>query len=478
MDRIWLTCCKREDMPVVRSELEARDVAPRMLRVGDPKRLAAVARRFSDEDVAVAIGLRGISLDIIERAVGDIARGTGTADILVFADTDDPGDIARCFYAGATEVITTGEAGLPLEPKASRAACAEEEAGAGRDASPPDDGETPPWIGGDGEAHDGAAAGNDSPAAVPAGCDRDVLNDTDGKTDEYVAIASEARPDGPCAPLITMIAGRGGCGRTTLIAAMATCAARAGLRVAVLDLDLMFGTLPLVLGVDAYMGFEGLSAHAVDEGLAERDIEATAMRVGPGLTLWGPCAVPEHAELVAQPIERLVGVLRGMADVVLVDTSTCWGDAVAMAVAACDRCLVVGSSGAAQVHSAKRAIELAVRLGVPKTRMTCVFNRVGARGCGEEQALHFEMGVSLRSRARIAYGGDEVTGMASFGKFDSLMAGAGPFAQSVRTLTGRLLQELGCPVDTWLLNEEQRRAATEERPRIRLPWASRGGEER
>lgn len=197
------------------------------------------------------------------------------------------------------------------------------------------------------------------------------------------------------------------------------------------------------------------------------------MRIGPGLTLWGPCAVPEHAELVSQLVEQLVHVLRGMADVILVDTSTSWGDAAAMAVSACDRCLVVGSAGAAQVSSAKRAIELAARLGVPRTRMTCVFNRVGARGCGEEQALHFEMGVSLRSRARIAYGGDEVTGMASFGRFDSLMAGSGPFAQSVRELTSRLLRELGCPVDAWLLEEEQRRASTEERPRIRLPWSSR-----
>lgn len=219
-------------------------------------------------------------------------------------------------------------------------------------------------------------------------------------------------------------------------------------------------------------------AHMAGDELAEQDIEATAMRIGPGLTLWGPCSLPEHAELVGKPVEQLVEKLRGLADVILVDTSSSWGDAAAMAVAACDRCLVVGSSGSSQIVSAKRIIELAGRLGVPKTRMTCVFNRVGARNCGEEQALHFEMGVSLRSRIRIAYGGDEVASMASFGHLDRLMAGSGPFAQSIRACTGKLMQELGCPIDRWLLDEEQRRAAEEDRPKIRLPWSQKAGETR
>ena len=45
------------------------------------------------------------------------------------------------------------------------------------------------------------------------------------------------------APLVAVISGRGGVGKTTLTAAMAFAAASMGLRAAVLDLDLMFGNM-------------------------------------------------------------------------------------------------------------------------------------------------------------------------------------------------------------------------------------------
>lgn len=273
---------------------------------------------------------------------------------------------------------------------------------------------------------------------------------------------------GPRAPVVTVISGRGGCGKTTLVAAMAACAARGGLRAAVLDLDLMFGNLHTVLGVPTLKGFELVGAHATEEGLAEEDIEGSAMRIGPGLTLWGPCEEAERAELVAASAEQLVEELRGLADVIFIDTSVMWGDAVAMAVEVCDRCVVVGGAGEQAIASTKRVIGLAGRLGVPATRMTCVFNRLGARGSGEEQALQFEMGVSLRSRVRIPDGGDEVAGMASFGHVDSLMAGSSAFAKSVRSFTCEMLRELGCPINGWLLEADA--ARPEGQRRIRLPW--------
>ena len=103
------------------------------------------------------------------------------------------------------------------------------------------------------------------------------------------------------APLVTVVSGRGGVGKTTLVASLAASSARAGLRAAVLDLDLMFGDLPAVLGTETRKGLEGLVAHERDGVIAECDVEATAMRVGPGLTLWGPLAEGEKAELFGAP---------------------------------------------------------------------------------------------------------------------------------------------------------------------------------
>ena len=116
--------------------------------------------------------------------------------------------------------------------------------------------------------------------------------------------------------------------------------------------------------------------------LAESDIVAASMRVAPGVTLWGPVAAPEKAELMARPVELLLDVLRRESGVVFVDTSVFWGDAAAAAVAASDRCLVVGDAAVSSATSASRVIELASRVGVPRTRMSAVFNRFGARGAG------------------------------------------------------------------------------------------------
>lgn len=240
--------------------------------------------------------------------------------------------------------------------------------------------------------------------------------------------------------------------------------------------DTVFGDLPSVLGVDACRGLEGIDTHAMDGELAEEDIESCAMRVGPGLTLWGPLIEPERAELYGAPVERLIIVLRKVADVIFIDTSTHWGDAVAAAVALCDRCLVVGSAGANAGASATRVVGLATRLGVPATRMTSVFNRLGSPGCAEEDALRFEMGASLASRARISFGGEEVAGLIGFGRLDSLVAGEGPFSRDVRDLTARVLTELGCSFDERLMGPAP--DDHEQRPRFRFPWRRKVGEHR
>ena len=67
-----------------------------------------------------------------------------------------------------------------------------------------------------------------------------------------------------------------------------------GLRAAVLDLDLMFGNLYDLLGVDAPRDMAALIEPAAG-ALTEPDIVATSMRVAPGVTLWGPVAAPEQA---------------------------------------------------------------------------------------------------------------------------------------------------------------------------------------
>lgn len=197
------------------------------------------------------------------------------------------------------------------------------------------------------------------------------------------------------------------------------------------------------------------------------------MRIGPGLTLWGPLDIAERAELMAPSLERLLELLRGVADIVFVDTSVFWGDAVAAAVAMSGRCLIVGGSGASS-DSARRAVRLASRIGIPQTRMTSVLMGMRGREEGEEPALRFEMATALRSKARVSDGGEEVRGIRSFARLDALVGEDVPFARDVRELTERLLSELGCAVQVPASPQAVRERG--ERQRIRLPWKQKTGD--
>lgn len=568
MGGIWLVSCPGSELSWVRDEIFARDGEARLLRCSDAGALAGVAGALLEGEgpVSAALSAPGAGADRCEAAIAGLAGGGAVQDILVFMEQVEPGLIARCFLAGATEVITAGDADAFPEP--TDTTCMGREAYDGFGGRAPADDEAPWWgerelqgtekggmglhlpgarmedsggpleeaggeidldepqgaaawsggtlreetcaaAGGTSAAADagcaeGGCTGPDEPEAPPAepagtvfaeepapedsapgGSSRSASPDGDGVkppapapqvADVAAAVggeqasATEADERPSRAPLVAVISGRGGCGKTTLVASMAACAARSGLCAAVLDLDLMYGNLHSVLGVASFKGIEGLTVHADGGSIAEQDIEGTAMRIGPGLTLWGPCEQPERAELMTEPVGQLIESLRSLADVIFVDTSVSWGDTVAMAVGSCDRCLVVGGAGTSMVASTRRAVALAQRMGVPATRMTCVFNRLGAKGSGEDEALQFEIGVSLRSRTRIPDGGEEVEGMLSFGHVDSLVAGPSAFAKSIRSLTSEMLRELGCPVNEWLLEDGRRQGASGQRPRIRLPW--------
>lgn len=275
------------------------------------------------------------------------------------------------------------------------------------------------------------------------------------------------------APVVCAVSGSGGCGKSTIVATMAHAASLLGLRAAVLDLDLMFGNLYDLLGVDAPHDMAMLIEPSAAGALAEPDIVAASMRVAPGVTLWGPVAAPEKAELMARPVELLLDVLCRESDVVFVDTSVFWGDAVAAAVAASDRCLVVGDAAVSSATSASRVIELASRVGVPRTRMSAVFNRFGARGADEDVAMRFEIACALSSKIRIADGGQDLAALMAFGRADEAVGQTSAFATSVREATREMLVELGCAVGPWS-DMVADRATRTERPRIRLPWSREG----
>lgn len=506
MPSIWLVSCPPEKTARVRHEIEGIEQSAQLVRVGARSDVVRAADQLRGGAVAAALYECGTGA-AAEPVVDHLVHACGVPTVLVLVEQLDAGCIARLFLAGATEVIA---AGGPAASKDVDAACT----GEGpqdvlRSEPPADDKRFVPGDGGSEDARpappvsdpDGAplrlqpleTASTVTPPAsvenvpVPSGVAApsqlesapQAIEASGAPRDNEAPVAKapahasahvEEQGDQPSAPLVVAISGRGGCGKTTIVAAMAWCAARMGLRAAVLDLDLMFGDLYRLMGVEQVYDLGKLVRDEDSSEIPFEAIEETAMRIAPGLTVWGPCALPEHAELLGSPVETLVSVLRREADVIFADTSVFWGDAVASTVSHCDRCLIVGSAGASSDASASRAVALAARIGVPKTRMTSLFARLGAQGCNEERAMRFEMSVGLRSHARIADGGTSVSELLAYGKLADVMRGSGAFVRDIQAFTQELVRELGCPLTAW--DERQRIAGARDqgRSRIKLPW--------
>lgn len=515
MRAVWIACCTDEGGALVYDEILKRDPTAQVLRVCDVDTLRSMVAAFT-QVAGVIIRLHGLPFLDVERSVEEISRVAHVGRVVIMVDAAALSGSARLFQAGAAEVVaehavapvsarvhgTNAERVIPAncvhpghdDASGRQRAFVE----AGSETHLVGNAEPPGWARDEGavesveevwSSQSTRAALSDHPAQaaqalpfnpyvpqqkveepVPSSPAPATRSASDSGEAAYVQsswqpqVSRESQPAGG-APIITALSGRGGCGATTIIACMAYLAANQGLRTAVVDLDLMVGNLYDVMGVEHLSDLGQLLAAAQAGRLDEDDLMRTAMRVGPNMTLWGPLALPEQAESMGPAVELLLGTLRGEADVVLVDTATSWSDAVAAAVAMSDRCLMIGSSAPSTVTSLTRIMELAARIGVPRTRMTSVFNRMGAPGCGEDDAMRFEVSVALGSRARVADGGNDVRELMSFGNAASLLDRPGPFSASLKALTRDVLLELGCSVGEMSASEP-----AEPHARLRLPW--------
>lgn len=450
---------------------------------------AHAARLFRSGATEVIAGERTASLDM-DRNDGACERGTGAMGPARPSSCDDatgPGVSGAAGGAARCERLAAG-AGAP-PGRIVGAWCADdldEPDGDAWDAAASDpvrveraSGSRPGSMAGAGGVAVAAGSEGCAAPAEPAGalaqlaataCPVAPGTQPSASPDDTGVLAANA----PRAPLVAAVSGRGGCGVSTIVASMALVAAAAGLRCAVLDLDLMFGNIAVPLGAEQTEDLAALVAPARAGCLTEAEIAAASVRVRPGVTLWGPVRAPEQAELVGGAVERLIGTLRREADVIFADTSTYWSDASAAAIAQCDRCLIVGGREADAAPSAARAIELVGRIGVPRTRMTSVFNRCSHHEDAEDAAARFEFVCSLSSRERIADAGRELGELAVIGQLPAYLERSGPFQEGVRAMTQRVLAELGCPIE--LPEAARPHAGSAGRHRLRLPWFKMAGD--
>ena len=173
--------------------------------------------------------------------------------------------------------------------------------------------------------------------------------------------------------VVVVTSGKGGTGKTTLCAGIASCLAAEGSRVLCIDADVGLRNLDISLGMAdcAVVTFEDVLADraALEDAAESRDI--------PGLfLLTAPLNTPPEA-LDADAFGRLLTYARAQFDWCLIDAPAGIGAGFRLAARFADEAILVATADPASLRDASRTADLLEELGI--TQMKLAVNRVTPR---------------------------------------------------------------------------------------------------
>jgi pilus assembly protein CpaE len=175
--------------------------------------------------------------------------------------------------------------------------------------------------------------------------------------------------------LIVLYGGKGGVGKSVLAVNLACAISReTGAHVALVDLDLQFGDIGVLLNLPQSQSIADL-VQEIDQ--MDADFIRDVMPMGPADIRVLPTAPsPELADLVGpEHVVAILAQLRVMFDFVVVDTSSHLGDVTLAALDAATRIMLVSTLSIPAVKNAKLALRLFETLSIPTSNITLVLNR-------------------------------------------------------------------------------------------------------
>jgi pilus assembly protein CpaE len=183
---------------------------------------------------------------------------------------------------------------------------------------------------------------------------------------------------GTLGQLITVFSAKGGCGKTTVSTNLAATLAKMGRRVCLVDLDLAFGDVAIALQLFPDRGIANLAARS---GRLDRtSIASIVTNHGPNLdTVLAPVEPGASEGVSAELVGELLQVLKGMYDVVVVDTPPAFTDQVLTAFDASDHMALLTTLDIPALKNLKLSLETLDLLGYSRDRFHIVLNRADSK---------------------------------------------------------------------------------------------------
>jgi pilus assembly protein CpaE len=199
------------------------------------------------------------------------------------------------------------------------------------------------------------------------------------RIDEIGTRSSTSAQTARLAPLVCVAGGLGGCGTTTVITHLAGLLANPGTRsVCVVDLDLQGGEVAYYVGATPRVTV--MTLLEAGERIDVQFIRSALTESSAGFTL---VAAPEKIapldEVQAEQLLRVLGLLRQMFDLVLVDLPSDWTNWGLSVASAASRIVMVTELRLACLRQVRRRLDLFYSVGIGRDRVLLVANRVESR---------------------------------------------------------------------------------------------------
>ena len=240
------------------------------------------------------------------------------------------------------------------------------------------------------------------------------------------------------APIISFVSGRGGMGKTALVATCAELARDMGFKIALLDFDLSGGNLAFCFGVKRPYDLSRISHDVMCDDL----IAKSATLIDDACLLWGPCEKPEMAETISPHIGAILRYVTHNFDLVFADTSTTFTDAVAQVVQASTRVAIVHDDLPDAISALAKTAALAVRLGVPRTRICRVDNFSNPHNRFDIDFGRSEIGLEGAQAYKIVDGGMDIHELLATGHVRELIQVHNAYVKSVQAMLTEFIHDL------------------------------------
>jgi pilus assembly protein CpaE len=217
--------------------------------------------------------------------------------------------------------------------------------------------------------------------AIRAACARslEVSRQLDGRASGSGGIG--ALPDGTAreGKLVTVFAGKGGCGKSTVATNVAVALAAGGARrVCLVDLDLSFGDVAIMLQLVPERSM--VDAVPMVGRLDETGLRSLLTPFAPGVsTLLAPAGPADGERVTRELVAELLGVARRMFDFIVVDSPPFFSDQVLAALDDSDHYVLIATPDIPSLKNLRLTLDMFDLLEYAKDRRIVVLNRADSR---------------------------------------------------------------------------------------------------